>query len=376
MSAPKKPDESELARRLDVARRLPSLARASLVAAALTVAAVFGWPVIHRSGQAAISPGPVSNHHRLIENQCDSCHGTAFRGAPDERCSACHAPKAHTATSSTHDARAATCSSCHREHHGQRSLVPVESPLCTDCHSHIDALAPQTRESRVDSFASHPEFAALATDSASAAKAAHSLKFSHAKHQTATLTCVSCHVASPDGAAMRPITFDAQCASCHSVELDERGAGKRVSHGSPQRAYDAVLAGLAQFYVGRSATVSAGREERYEREARDLERALYTEGNGCMKCHDVKATEALPGKSGYAITPPAIPARWMPASRFSHARHRTTACISCHAGAATSVSAGDVLLPRVTQCRECHADPGVAGKVESPCLECHRYHAN
>lgn len=409
MTAPsKKPNESELSRLLDVARRLPPLSRVSVAAVLFTALGVIVWPLTSRSGQVATATGPVSNHHRLTENQCSSCHEESpFRGTPDDRCTSCHAVKPHKGVTSaiSSDTEGAACVTCHREHHGQRSLVPVESPLCTSCHERIEARVPGALGKNVSSFASHPEFATVAAragQSPSLSGRAHlssrprpvtALKFSHAKHlprevgdggsrpSSPNVACKSCHVPAERGSesTMRPVGFDAHCSRCHSIELDERAAGKRVPHGSEQRAFDAVLAGLAQYYVGRDAgamraSTGGTQEERLEREARDLEQALYTEGKGCMKCHDVTTEAPRSGKSRYLVVPPAIPAKWMFAASFSHDRHRSADCMSCHEGAAVSVSASDVLLPGVDRCRECHADPGTPGKVESPCLECHRYH--
>jgi hypothetical protein len=64
---------------------------------------------------------------------------------------------------------------------------------------------------------------------------------------------------------------------------------------------------------------------------------------------------------------------------FSHARHlaRGTACAACHAGAATSRSAVDDLLPTEAACRACHAidrarpDLAVVGAPPAACTACH-----
>ena len=64
---------------------------------------------------------------------------------------------------------------------------------------------------------------------------------------------------------------------------------------------------------------------------------------------------------------------------FSHAKHqqRGVACIACHAGATTSRSAVDNLLPTELECRACHPidrdepERVVAGAPPARCAACH-----
>jgi hypothetical protein len=86
----------------------------------------------------------------------------------------------------------------------------------------------------------------------------------------------------------------------------------------------------------------------------------------CEYCHTVTREGGGPAD----VVPPAIPARWLPHSRFDHAAHRPVACTECHA-AATSTETKDVLLPKVETCQECH-QPRVGAR--SGCVECHRFH--
>ena len=51
----------------------------------------------------------------------------------------------------------ARCTSCHKEHHGDASLVPSDSPLCTGCHARMPGRAQTIRD-----LAHHPELAVRA----------------------------------------------------------------------------------------------------------------------------------------------------------------------------------------------------------------------
>jgi len=88
---------------------------------------------------------------------------------------------------------------------------------------------------------------------------------------------------------------------------------------------------------------------------------------GCGYCHTLEGDEP----SSVGVVPPAIPARWLPHSRFDHAAHRPLACTECHGGATASDKTTDVLLPRLETCSECHKPRAGARAV---CVECHRYH--
>jgi hypothetical protein len=88
---------------------------------------------------------------------------------------------------------------------------------------------------------------------------------------------------------------------------------------------------------------------------------------GCGYCHTLEGDEP----SSVDVVPPAIPARWLPHSRFDHAAHRPLACTECHGGATASEKTTDVLLPKLDTCGECHKPRAGARAV---CVECHRYH--
>ena len=399
--------ENDLAVKLHISNRLPRLALLLTFAVVATLGLVLAWPAASPAGRRTASAGPVSNHHRLIDAKCESCHARPFHGAADTQCTTCHRVNEHAAAmtkmAATHAALQMQCARCHKEHHGLQSLIPTDSPLCTDCHARIDRIAPETHEPDIYSFAKHPDFGVLTRGSSrpeeSWAKGPHdtgALKFSHAEHLQAhpgtahpdALTCASCHEPIADQSIMQPIVFEKHCQRCHELVLDGRLEGIHVPHGSPDRALEAIRAELSRVYLAIGASVSDGGPQSWDRgaasaplenqitaEALDLEQGLYSGKSGCERCHDVALVPPEPGKSQHRVIPPNIPKQWLPASKFAHGPHRTTSCTECHDAAEHSTTAADVLVPGIARCRECHGDPGVQGKIESPCLECHRYHA-
>ena len=83
----------------------------------------------------------------------------------------------------------------------------------------------------------------------------------------------------------------------------------------------------------------------------------------CSTCHHVSKGPA----GDWRIAEVKQTRRWMAQARFTHAKHATQTCISCH-DVRLSRRAQDVALPGIARCRDCHA--GVAGapnKVASDC---------
>ena len=66
---------------------------------------------------------------------------------------------------------------------------------------------------------------------------------------------------------------------------------------------------------------------------------------------------------------------WMPQALFSHEKHATESCTTCH-DSDKSKKAADIAMPGVEVCQQCHvgARP-VLGKVTSDCASCHEFHA-
>jgi hypothetical protein len=397
MSTPPTDKRHELERRLTVAHHLPSLAFFTCVAAALSAAAFVVWPVTGGAHRSSLAAEPVSNHHRMIETACERCHDTPFTGASDSRCLSCHAVGSHAEAFTAKKVHAVDrCASCHKEHHGQRSLVPSDSPLCTRCHSQITKLLPETRQPSVNDFAHHPEFAVRANPAdpksekvrldADGARVATMLKFSHAEHlgtlprengPPETLSCGSCHVPAATGKSFAPIAFARNCARCHKLDFDPRIKGTPVPHGNVDHAIEVIRAALAEFNLNANQGThesTAALRDRVASETRDIVDAVFTEQEGCKRCHEVTVS-GPPEKKQYKVDPPPVRKRWLPAARFDHAVHKQTACEQCHARARTSKSSSEPLIPGIRVCRDCHADPGTPDKLDSPCVECHVYHS-
>ena len=106
--------------------------------------------------------------------------------------------------------------------------------------------------------------------------------------------------------------------------------------------------------------------------ARLAMRELFQTRQVCITCHEInRTTDAI----GWKVAPVQLTRIWLPQSRFSHARHATHQCSTCH-DAAKSDKASHVSIPGIQKCRECHAGAQpVAGKVTSDCASCHSFHA-
>lgn len=431
------PAVSDQEERFDVGRHLPSLKMLVFCALVVSAAVLLAWPYFAIRWRAAVSGGTISNHHRLIESDCAACHTSPFRALPDEKCTGCHAARPHTksmpALVRAHTELQRRCASCHKEHHGEASLIQNDSQLCTSCHSQINNLAPGTAQPGIPDFAHHPEFAVLAWRGNTSVfvksrldepdlRDGNQLKFSHAAHLGRkdadgqhSLECQSCHVTGENG-QIQPISYARHCERCHAIKFDDRLKDRFLPHGDAKKAFSFIKAELARLYVERSVDAgsakspagdpdeeprkrrekrsrSARRDRRLaaqaeseagpvmdakklDDESREDELALFTTGGACFMCHDVErvAPSETPDQPRFRVLNPRLPVRKMPAARFDHDAHRLATCESCHGNVRASTSASDLLLPRIARCRACHADPGKPGKIDSPCLQCHRHH--
>jgi len=432
------PAVSDQEKRFDAGHHLPSLKKLVICAFVVTVAALFAWPFFATRWRATVSGGAISNHHRLIESDCAKCHASPFRAVPDEKCTSCHVANPHTKGMpelvSAHPEFKLRCASCHKEHHGEASLVRQDSQLCTSCHLRINKLAPKTAQPNISNFAQHPEFAVLAWrgNTSTLVKARldeaelrdpNQLKFSHASHlgrkgpaEKPALKCNNCHVTGDDGAQMQPISFARHCEGCHAIKFDDRLKDRFLPHGDAKKAFVFIKAELARLYVERGLELANAKSlaenpdeeprkrgkkksrstlrdrplttqpesaaglgidaKKLDEESRDDELALFTTGGACFMCHDVEklAVSETPNQPRFQVLNPRLPVKKMPAARFDHDAHRLESCASCHGNVRDSTSASDILLPRIARCRECHADPGKPAKIDSPCLQCHQHH--
>ncbi|ODS79013.1 MAG: hypothetical protein ABS46_16370 [Cytophagaceae bacterium SCN 52-12] len=385
---------------------------------------------------------------------------SAATSTSDTKCLSCHQAGPHHPSGNESVATLNDCAECHRDHRGpEASLTRMDDRACTRCHADLrdgsigtrkDALTVAPSITRFDR--DHPEFSLLQKNADGTVKRDPGrLKFNHQIHLTpgmnresggvplltykglkeedrqrygwkpgtsldqgVTLDCTSCHrMATAAGSSrmvgetMMPVTYEANCRSCHTLGFDPRRPQAEARHGIP---WSQVAAELRQFYEAQavqespellrrpvpktdmpgrrpdSSVVEAGRA--VDSKVAAAIRMLLPNGKGgCLECHDLKSDPAtLAGKNTgevdwnrLEIEPTRIPKVWFSHARFDHSSHRALRCDSCHEQASRSTDSGDLLLTGIATCLQCHGPTiqhadGVTGGAGFNCAECHRYH--
>jgi len=326
------------------------------------------------------------------------------------------------------------CVDCHSEHEGAGPMPATPQKFCADCHDGMAARLKAagfeaTVADAADFGTGHPEFRPLVR-TAPGAKPARAvlgqgavadfdgLKFPHDLHLQANggiarmaasfrgrydfgtkLECANCHRPEADGVRIAPVKMERDCAMCHSLAFESVGGVTRtLRHGEP----DQVVADLTAYYRStppvrplqlggmerrRPGGYAEGQvyniyfRERAARPARaaDAVRAVFSKGGACYDCHTV--TPPAAGKSWRVEAVHQTP-RFLGKGWFDHDAHKETACADCHTAAPRSKQASDLLVPGLSQCRDCHVGESGARlmKVEtataSPCAMCHDYHSD
>lgn len=364
--------------------------------------------------------GELADAHHFFGSDCGTCHTRGFKWVRDEACLKCHATTpahADPVAFNLPELGDARCAHCHRDHNGPQGLVRTDQALCAGCHADIGAkTGGASKLADVTDFGhAHPQFkiALPAWDEdgkfvprrvelADGLKEKSGLKFPHDVHLDAaglnapdgrrTLDCSSCHVPDASGTKMQPVDFETQCQSCHKLTFDVTEPEREVPHAKIQE----IIYTLDEFYARRALeglvkdpTAPANLRTRrrpgqpvtpeirqealsYARDkARTVGESLFT-GRACSVCHAVS-----PGRQAeepWRVAPVRVAGVWFPASRFDHGSHTTMTCVSCHA-ARESKASTDVLLPRIEDCRSCHAgEDGGHDRLKSGCVACHGYH--
>jgi hypothetical protein len=240
------------------------------------------------------------------------------------------------------------------------------------------------------------------------------LRFNHARHLNSSdipptkvgkLDCNYCHRLDPNGRYMQPISFEAHCQECHSLQFDVKNPDLQLPHGDAQlartflRTLPAQYAELARRKRGmtKETKINEFAVQQVRQlltqfpNAEELERSVFftvdpykasqrndassrAKYTGCAFCHEVKQAAGVSYPTA-EITKPIIIERWLPRAHFSHAKHATVAnCRECHVAAASSRLTSDVLIPAKESCVRCHSPSGVARKA-SGCSTCHLYHS-
>jgi predicted CXXCH cytochrome family protein len=376
--------------------------------------------------------GPLGSAHHNTSERCETCHQTPFQRVRNDACLGCHAGVGRHFAASTGivtELESARCASCHAEHNEPETLVRRDDSLCAQCHTDIAVVAgaKATTTNASDFHDDHPQFRiSLLTPPATVEErdagvwpalrvlvdrpglAERSrLKFPHATHLDPAgidgpagplmLVCGDCHRPQADGRRMQPVTMEKDCASCHRLDFDPAFPDATVPHGEAS----IVLRRLIEYYsrsflerypdpqasaaparrVAVPGRVPDARErERLLQLARDRAFAVardLIERRTCQDCHEIQATGN--SEDPWRVLPARLTTAWMPAARFSHARHATalSSCGKCH-DAVRSESSAAVLMPSIGVCRECHGsgdnEQGTAALVQSGCTMCHGFH--
>ena len=371
------------------------------------------------------SSGPLSAMHGNLAQDCSTCHRAAFERVSNETCLACHAGIGrHTRPALRMTAlEEGRCAACHEEHGGNDSLLALDDALCVDCHRTLGSRFRTTTLLDVYGFTDgHPEFRPTVVTGAGTVerislaelpvtgelpadspRERSGLVFPHAKHlepglrgadsQPVTLVCADCHRPDRSGRLMEPIRFEDHCQSCHRLAFEELDPTREVPHEVP----DLVVRHVFEYYAGAAlrgniedraapaftrrrpgSTLSESERERALEWARvraaQANAYLFGEDRGlCRTCHELRDREPVPEVLPVRVLPEPGALSWMPLARFDHDPHRTMSCEGCHP-ARGSTSAGNVLLPGIDSCRECHGDVGAVREVPARCISCHAFH--
>jgi hypothetical protein len=367
------------------------------------------------------------------------------------------------------------CSTCHREHVGPEPMKLPGGESCEMCHNHADALArtrtllktnservPKVAENRdigdglvrfiappkansqpvvFKSYAEgHPGFEYEQPNLRDPAV----VNFNHWRHEQADvklgngrkLDCASCHTSGANGVLMQPVTYEAHCRACHSLNLVPDYPEITIPHGRAEHVMHFLDASTLTLRFKDALFARGMREdalieqqvlaEFVKLKARmtdfpTMQRAVFVTGDPpiepgqarltprsnkgqflppCAKCHNVE----YPGPSGIpVIALTHIPERWVHRGPFTHLPHQHMNCVDCHAGASQSKLTSDILMPSQKLCAECHRPlaPGVRerdgfavqhkelkanspelaaaqrrdGGVRADCQMCHTFHA-
>jgi hypothetical protein len=374
------------------------LAAAGLVA----VPMVLGLP----GGRRALLSGPVSSAHTLFLDGCDRCHAKAFARVPDAACKTCHDGPPHPAKpiDTARLRNPLDCAGCHVEHRGAAELANVVNGNCTGCHGNLKAHATGVKLAGTEITAfrpgKHPEFSALARADL------RPIRLNHSKHMmlrpapryrgmTLPMKCQDCHATdstSPTGDPV-PVTFAANCRSCHARELefdvyyllgDRTGPAPHTE--DPKTIHQFILESYRQALAEDPTLIRRriGQDLPMPDSAKWLESVVHDSESflfrrKCTYCHEY---------SGYS--PEGFPAvrkinlvrhryvedqrdgeRWLLRAEFGHRSHRAVDCESCHRTARDSTRTADVLIPAMQNCLPCHG--GSAAGLDR-CSKCHLFH--
>lgn len=382
------------------------------------------------------NPGFLSQSHQPFAADCRACHRIPFKHVRDRECVTCHkrikehVPSVRLTGLKGEAFREIRCAECHLDHKGNQ-MVPRAQEQCAECHAEIEKVAKDTHSEKATDFRTeHPQFRLSLLDAdkpklirlvrqgknnASQMVEHSNLKFNHKLHidpegvrdpegkrdpsgmrdaqgRRTILKCSNCHEPEEDGRLMKPILMKRHCQQCHSLAFEPQATKRQVLHGSEA----AVSTMLREFYSrlvlgdvptdvnpppdlhrrrpgeiltyqDRQASLRIAQQK-----ARTVFDDLFEKRKVCSTCHYVKRAA---NEAGWDVAPVRIARVWMPQAMFSHAKHATEKCVSCH-DVTSSKESKDIAMPNIGKCRECHVGAkSVSGKVTSDCATCHKFHA-
>ena len=378
----------------------PWFTKLTVTALLLIVTLAIIGEVARPERQKYFMPGGLSSAHArakhekkggFVADDCASCHD-AWRGVATAKCRDCHAEesKPHAINAKNEP----DCLSCHPEHRGAVKLADIPSTVCVACHTNLEPnmTLPRAQLGTLKFADGRYSFDAIARISAFGVskhpelvypKDADTLLFNHSFHlapkgrlnattgKYVVLKCATCHdLTGADDP--KPVTYAQHCHDCHDLKFlpDEE-----VPHGGDSGmvyGYIAARSAGVREIIGKSPTevlriLSRRRDVNVDVQANRLGKLIF---GRCRKCHEVK-----PRGDRFAATPPVMPTVWLShAPKFNHDKHRAIDCEKCHEGARTSSLTSDVLMPKLSNCTDCHAERNGTAQVPSTCRSCHEYH--
>ena len=382
------------------------------------------------------NPGPLSRSHQSFASDCHACHAFPFIQVRDQSCISCHktikehVPAAELTGAKGQAFRDTRCAECHRDHKGMQ-MAPRSQEQCAECHRDVKGLVADAKSGKATDFRiEHPEFrlSLLDADKPDAIRRVRqsnpptadmversNLKFNHALHidpggvrdpegkrdaagmrdaqgRRTVLKCADCHEPDDGERLIAPISMERHCKQCHSLSFEPKVTKRQVPHGSEEEMATMLREFYARLVLGdvapgdnpspdlrrmRPGAVLTAEDRRNalqiaDQKAQSVLREMFETRKVCSTCHNVVRKA---GNVGWEVAPVRVARIWMPQALFTHAKHSTQKCETCH-NVSKSKDAKDIAIPNLAKCRECHvgARP-VAGKVTSDCATCHKFHA-
>ncbi len=375
---------------------------------------------------AAWKSGSMASVHHFFKNDCRSCHQDAFVQVKDEACTSCHKDTHIHANDNlmvNQNLNNIACQDCHKEHNGTDGMImPSSNNFCSDCHADLkETLADKTKLLDASDFGDdHPEFRAsipyskfgkkrfsrISMDNTEKLKEKNAVVFSHKAHLqpyfparfkeltkngAEKMACMDCHVPDSGGKRMIPINFEDNCESCHKLEIGKKQARLKLPHEATTEVYYYI----EQYYKSlaldggitdtetptglrtrRRAGQAISSEERLvalnwaSKKSKQVAEEIFNY-TLCKTCHIVTSSEnATPPWNISAVYTPDL---WFPKANFTHSKHTTMECLDCHNVEQSEVGE-DVLMPKIADCRSCHAGAHNDELLASGCIDCHSFH--